>query len=162
MTEPFYLWGFFHPPPHDIIIIYYRKEGCQGLVAAPFSSLGSQRLKQKVKAQRDKKRQTFAIILQHWGRNTLVCDFSLLILLHPLPLNLCDDLLQSLFIKVGLVLPKKCKLHWNLVFEDQTSQRINDLLSLTVIWINTYDALYITVWSLHLTAGCYTDSVQAR
>lgn len=59
--------------------------------------------------------------------------------------------------KAGLVLPKKCKYHWNLVLEDQTSQRINDLLSLTVILINTYDALYITVWSLHLTAGSYTD-----
>lgn len=59
--------------------------------------------------------------------------------------------------KAGLVLPKKCKYHWNLVLEDQTSQRINDLLSLIVILINIYDALYIAVWSLHLTVGSYTD-----
>lgn len=66
MTEAIYVWGFFHSPPPDIIATYYRKQGCQVLVAAPFSSPGSQRLKgiwicqrtclkQKVKTQRQKK-----------------------------------------------------------------------------------------------------------
>lgn len=41
MTEPIYLWGFFHSPPPDVIPTYYRKQGCQVLVAALFSSLGS-------------------------------------------------------------------------------------------------------------------------
>lgn len=45
MTEPIDLWGFFHSPTPDIIATYYRKQECQVLVAAPFSSLGSQRLK---------------------------------------------------------------------------------------------------------------------
>lgn len=74
MTEPIYLWGFFHSPPPDIITTYYRKQGYQVLAAAPFHSLGSEIkrhldlskrmcLKQKIKIQRDKK--TLAIILQH-------------------------------------------------------------------------------------------------
>lgn len=79
MTEPIYLWGFFHSTSPDIITTYYRKQGHQVLVGAyssfPFRGLTeiqrhldlSKRmcLKQKVKTQKDKKRQTFAIILQH-------------------------------------------------------------------------------------------------